>query len=151
MQINNPTLYSFLFFFILLQLSSFSQIKFKHLTLKDGLSQSTVNTIIKDKYGFMWFGTQDGLNKYDGYNFTVYKNIPGDSNSISDNYITAVVSDKSGDFWIGTANGLNKLKVDEEIFRRYYSPDSSIQLSDKYISAILEDDENNLWVGTWGS
>jgi len=127
-----------------------AQIKFKHLTLKDGLSQSSINTIIKDKFGFIWFGTQDGLNKYDGYTFTVFKNRTGDSTSISDNYITAAIADKNGDLWIGTANGLNKLKIEEEIFQRYKSPVDSLQLSDKYISSLLVD-ENFLWVGTWGT
>jgi len=61
--------------------------KFEHLSLEDGLSQSTVYAILQDNKGFMWFGTQDGLNRYDGYQFTIYRHNPTDSNSLSHNEI----------------------------------------------------------------
>lgn len=64
-----------------------SNIRFNHLTVQDGLSQSAVTVIFQDKHGFMWFGTQDGLNRYDGYNFKIFKNIPSDSTSLTDNFI----------------------------------------------------------------
>ena len=73
--------------------SVFSQrqnIKFDHLDINSGLSQNNVMCILQDKQGFMWFGTRDGLNKYDGYKFTVYKNDVKDSNSISNNFITGI-------------------------------------------------------------
>ncbi|MEJ2507691.1 MAG: two-component regulator propeller domain-containing protein, partial [Ignavibacteriaceae bacterium] len=72
---------------------------------ENGLSQNTVHYILQDNDGFMWFATEDGLNKYDGYNFTIYKNDPHDKNSISDNFIWTIYQDKSGILWIGTNSG----------------------------------------------
>lgn len=83
------------------------QIRFKHLTTEDGLSHSWVKSICQDSLGFMWFGTNDGLNKYDGYNFTVYKHILNNNKSILDNSIGAIYEDKNGNLWIGTDFGLN--------------------------------------------
>ena len=80
-------------------------LKFEHISLVEGLSQSIVNVIHQDQKGFMWFGTEDGLNKYDGYSFKVFKHNPFDSNSIRDNNIIAIHEDRSGDFWIGTFAG----------------------------------------------
>ena len=68
-----------------------NEIGFRHLSVDDGLSQSTVMCIAQDQEGFFWFGTQDGLNRYDGYTFTIFRKIPGDTNSLSDNYITALL------------------------------------------------------------
>src|SRR5882757_9839465 len=79
--------------------------KFSQLTTLDGLSQSTVNCILKDKFGFLWFGTQDGLNKYDGYTFTVYRNNPKDPRSIPDNQIKCIFEDRQSNLWIGTLGG----------------------------------------------
>ena len=73
-------------FFIQLSFAQ-SEIRFKKLSIEHGLSQSTVETIIQDQSGFMWFGTEDGLNRYDGYQFRIYKNDPDDSTSISNNNI----------------------------------------------------------------
>jgi len=82
---------------------------FRQITIKEGLSQSSILAILQDQEGFMWFGTGNGLNKYDGYNFTVYLNDPYDSTSISDNEITSIYEDKDGYIWIGTISGiLNK-------------------------------------------
>jgi len=92
------------------------QIEFRHLRVKDGLSQGWVRSICQDQQGFMWFGTNEGLNKYDGYNFTVYKNNPEDTNSISNNAIESIYEDKSGNLWIGTENGLNLYDRDNDRF-----------------------------------
>ena len=75
---------------------------FEHISLEQGLSQSTVLSIIQDHEGYLWLGTQEGLNKYDGYKFTIYKNDPKNPNSISDNWITVLYLDKDGNLWIGT-------------------------------------------------
>ena len=90
--------------FLYAQKNNFS---FDHLGIRDGLSQSYVNCVVQDKHGFMWFGTQDGLNKYDGYHFNVYKNYPKESNSISSNFIHDIKIDERGNLWIATDNGLN--------------------------------------------
>src|SRR5690242_14679567 len=72
----------FCFVLLVSKLPAQPGVKFTHLTNLDGLSQSIVQTIIKDRYGFMWFGTQDGLNRYDGYKFKVYRHVPKDTNSL---------------------------------------------------------------------
>jgi ligand-binding sensor domain-containing protein len=81
------------------------QLKFLHLDREAGLSQSNVTCILQDSRGFMWFGTRDGLNKYDSYQFTVYKNSVDDTSSISNNFITYIIEDKKGMIWIATWGG----------------------------------------------
>ncbi|MDZ7289998.1 MAG: histidine kinase [candidate division KSB1 bacterium] len=131
---------------------SYSQtaaLKFEHLSLEQGLSQIAVYSIIQDHKGFMWFGTRDGLNKYDGYNFTVYKNIPFDSTSLSDNWVRALHVDKSGALWVGTSNGLNKFDPKTERFTHYkHDPNNPHSLSDNRVLSILEDRMGTLWIGT---
>ncbi len=86
-----------------------NDIRFDHLSTEDGLSQDTVFSILQDRKGFMWFGAQDGLNRYDGYEFRQYKNNPKDENSLSGNFISALYEDASGFLWISTRyNGLNR-------------------------------------------
>ena len=75
-------------------------IQFTHLNVEDGLSQSTVFSIIQDRDGFMWFGTEDGLNRYDGYNFHIFKTDLSDTNSLISNFVTALHQDKNGFIWI---------------------------------------------------
>ncbi|MEP5913001.1 MAG: two-component regulator propeller domain-containing protein, partial [Flavobacteriaceae bacterium] len=87
--------------------AQFNNSKFENLDTVDGLSSSTCLTIFQDTEGFLWFGTIDGLNKYDGYEFTIYKSILNDPNSISNNRINAIEEDIHGNLWIGTNNGLN--------------------------------------------
>ncbi len=126
-----------------------SPIKFYSLSIKQGLSQSTVNCILQDKKGFMWFGTQDGLNLYDGYNFKVFANDPLDSNSISDNFVHTIYEDKKGDIWIGTELGLNKFNRATQSFVQYKNiPGTSSTLSDNSVWAICEDSNGTLWIGT---
>src|ERR1700733_10382127 len=96
-------IYPGIFFLLLFPLYAFSQnsrLKFSHIGTDAGLSQSNVTCILQDSRGFMWFGTRDGLNKYDGYQFTVYKNIEGDQKSISNSFITSMIEDKKGNLWI---------------------------------------------------
>ena len=123
-------------------------IKFTNLSLKEGLTQSSVNCILQDKKGFMWFGTQDGLNRYDGYHFTVFKHDPADSTSLSDNFIQSMFEDKQGVLWIGTEGGLNKFDREKEQFIRYRQTANSIGLSNNIVWAICEDNQANLWIGT---
>src|SRR5688572_26245554 len=102
---------------------SFSQkenIQFEHLSMKDGLSMNPVMAIAQDKKGFLWFGTQDGLNRYDGYSFKIFKTNDNDSLSISDNFITSLASDTSGNIWIGTlSGGLNMYDTRKGCFVRF--------------------------------
>src|SRR5258706_6520106 len=97
-----------LHFFIFLPFNSLAQapkLKFKHITNENGLSNTTIEAIFQDKRGFMWFGTRDGLNRYDGYQFVIYRYDSKDSNSISDNYIQYIYEDRDQNLWIGTING----------------------------------------------
>jgi ligand-binding sensor domain-containing protein/signal transduction histidine kinase len=132
-------------------LSAQPDVKFTHLTNLDGLSQSTVQAIIKDRYGFMWFGTQDGLNRYDGYKFKVYRHLPKDTNSLRTNHIVTLYEDHQGDLWIGTNNGaLSKYERKHDHFIHYKEMNGDKPgLSQKTVTAIYEDRRNNFWVGTF--
>lgn len=125
-------------------------LKFERLSLLDGLSQNTVTSIIQDRQGFMWFATMDGLNKYDGYNFTVYKHIPVNPNSLSSNSLWALYQDKQGFIWVATVSaGLDRLDPRTETIT-HFSSDSlnPNSLSGNRIRALCEDDAGFLWVGT---
>ena len=140
--------FKILLFFILINCSSYSQsIKFNHLTVEDGLSNNKVFAVIQDRYGFMWFGTDDGLNRYDGYNFKIFKNNPDDTSSISDNTVRSLFEDKKGNIWIGTKSGvLNKFDPISEIFTKWkLNSKSAIYRS---IKSIYEDSKENIWIGT---
>jgi len=127
-----------------------NDIKFERISLEQGLSQATVWAIMQDSKGFMWFGTADGLNKYDGYSFTIYNHDPRDSTSISDNKIITIYEDKSGTLWIGTdGGGLNKFDRETEKFTHYkHEPSNPNSLSDNHILSICEDKSGALWIGT---
>ncbi len=108
---------------------------FDHLTVKQGLSQGDVLCIFQDSRGFMWFGTQDGLNRYDGYEFRVYKNDPQNPSTISENFVILIAEDTSGTIWIGTrANGsvLNKFDRLSETFT--HVPRDSVNLGAMRVS-----------------
>jgi len=125
-------------------------IKFRHLTIEEGLSQSSIFSILQDSKGFMWFGTEDGLNKYDGYNFKVYKNNPENLNSLSYNYVKAIHEDQSGVLWIGTyGGGFNKFDREMEQFI-YYQTDANNanSLTNNFVNSIYEDRSGMLWIGT---
>jgi len=142
-----------IFLFLLPNQSLFSveeSIKFHHLSIYDGLSQGTVNTILQDRKGFMWFGTQDGLNRYDGYTFTVYKYSPDDPNTLGVNYILSLCEDREGIIWIGTNNGgLNRYDPITGLFTRYpHRPGDPLGPGDNVVNAVYEDDRGILWLGT---
>ncbi len=141
----------FIITFQLLLLNGRSEdIRFKHLTIDNGLSQSAVFSILQDKQGFMWFGSKDGLNRYDGYEFKVFLHNAFDSSSISANYITSLFEDRQGWLWIGTKDGgLNKYYPETETFQRIplvsANPQDSLV---RQINAIIEDFDGNIWIGT---
>ena len=95
------------------------------LSLDDGLSHNLVYCITQDSYGFMWFGTQYGLNKYDGYKFTSYFNDPSNISSISSNLILTSFVDKNNNLWFGTSAGLNLYNYDLENFNTFDTPDQN--------------------------
>ncbi|MDP2209162.1 MAG: two-component regulator propeller domain-containing protein [Bacteroidota bacterium] len=144
--------FSFIVILPMLQcLGNTNSFKFHHLTVDDGLSQGTVLAIFQDSQGFIWFGTQDGLNRYDGKNFKIYKYNPTDSASISDNFIRTICEDSSKNLWIGTLNGLNKFNLLTEKFIRYTRDETDINsISSNDIFSIYVDQSNNIWIGTRG-
>jgi len=129
-----------------LQISA-QPLKFKQLTMESGLSNNRVFTIIQDRIGFMWFGTSDGLNRYDGYSFKVFRHDPNDSNSVSNNYIEALFEDSNSNIWIGTKDGiLNKYDHVKDKFSHWkLKSDVSGYNS---ITSIYEDSKSNIWIGT---
>lgn len=133
-------------------LGQIPELSFHHITVDDGLSQNTVLCIYQDSKGFLWIGTQDGLNRYDGYTFTVYKHDVFDSNSISLNYVWAILEDHAGALWIGTdGGGLNQLDRNTGRFIHYmHDPESSASLSSNFVLSIYEDRSGTLWIGTTG-
>jgi ligand-binding sensor domain-containing protein/signal transduction histidine kinase len=97
-------------------------LRFERLSVEQGLSQQSVLTILQDRRGFMWFGTQAGLNRFDGYRFTVYRNDPDDPGSIPDNYVLASHEDEQGRLWFGTKGGLARFDQATGKFVRYAAP-----------------------------
>jgi ligand-binding sensor domain-containing protein/signal transduction histidine kinase len=126
-------------------------IKFERISLEEGLSQSSVYCILQDSRGFLWFGTEDGLNKYDGYTFTVYRNVPDDPTSLSKNIIQAMAEDQDGMLWIGTdGGGLNRFDRNTGQFLRYRASAGPSRLSSDYVRALHLDKEGMLWIATNG-
>lgn len=125
---------------------------FEHITMENGLSQSTILAIAQDQYGFLWLGTQEGLNRYDGYGFTVYKHNPYDKNSLSDNWITALLIDQEGKLWIGTnAGGLNLFDPDKDSFICFrHDPANPNSISDDRILTLSKGNQGSIWIGTMG-
>ncbi len=125
-------------------------VKFERIGFEEGLSQTTVYTVFQDHKGFMWFGTRDGLHKYDGYSFKVYRNKPGDSSSISNSTIRAIYEHDSV-LWIGTERGLNRFDSQTERFTHYLNDPTNVSsLSHNRIRAIIADTSGDLWIGTNG-
>jgi PAS domain S-box-containing protein len=129
-----------------------SIIRFEHLTIEDGLSQNAGLAIFQDSKGYLWIGTQDGLNRYDGYTFKIYKHDSDDPASISHNSILAIEEDKDGYLWIGTwGGGLNRFDPAAETFIPYhFDPREPASLSNDTVTAITQDSSGVLWVGTLG-
>ena len=124
-------------------------LSFQHLTTLDGLSQNDGLSIISDHQGFMWFGTRDGLNKFDGYQFTVYKNNPQLPSSISGNEVWALLEDTDSNLWIGTNTGLNLYDRESDQFIVFKEDrDNPNSLSSNYITSMIEDGHGNIWIGT---
>jgi len=129
-----------------------AHLNFTSLTSKDGLLSNTVNAILKDRYGLMWFATDDGLNKFDGTNFTVYRHIPGDSTSLRANEVLALYEDSRG-LWIGTSGGAISL-YDRKKDRFVAFPpagDSSGLVSNAVIRGICSDGRGKIWIAQFES
>jgi ligand-binding sensor domain-containing protein/AraC-like DNA-binding protein len=124
-------------------------LKFKHISLEKGLSQSSITCILKDSRGFMWFGSEDGLNKYDGTDFTVYRHMSTDKESLSSSYIHAIAEQEDGFLWIGTNNGLNYFNPDSEKFTRYvHNPNDPKSVSHNNVNTLYLTHDKRLIAGT---
>lgn len=131
--------------------SSHAQLKFKHLTINQGLSQNSVLCMWQDREGFVWIGTEDGLNRYDGYEFKHYKHDDRNKKSISSSFINSIIEDAAGNLWIATADGLNvyNKRNDEFIRISTTSPKAlKLNLNRDFINSLFLDDKNNIWIGT---
>jgi signal transduction histidine kinase/ligand-binding sensor domain-containing protein/DNA-binding response OmpR family regulator len=146
--------FGLLLLLILLNLSfAYSQQKqiiFDHIENKQGLSQSNVLCILQDSRGFMWFGTRDGLNRYDGYRFKVFKTEPANKNSISNNFITDMLEDSAGNLWIATwGGGISRFERSSNKFFNYkHDINNSNSVADNYVNAIALDKDGNIWLAT---
>jgi ligand-binding sensor domain-containing protein/serine phosphatase RsbU (regulator of sigma subunit) len=132
--------------------SSLPKLELKSLSIDNGLSQNSVNTLLEDKDGFLWIGTDDGLNRYDGQNITIYKHIRSDNTTIPDNQIMSLYEDKQGRIWIGTLAGLALYDNNTNQFTSFRkdetTKDSINSLVNNEVNAITEDKEGFLWIGT---
>ena len=123
-------------------------INFNNITIEDGLSQSTVESIFQDSRGYIWIGTNDGLDRYNGYDFKHYKYDKYDKNSIANNYIVDIIEDKNGYIWVSTIGGLSKIDPDKDEIKNYYSGEDSGNLSDDNLWQILCTKDNRIIAST---
>ncbi|MCU0235718.1 MAG: LuxR C-terminal-related transcriptional regulator [Acidobacteria bacterium] len=125
-------------------------VNFINVSKNDGLSHETVYSILQDRDGFVWLGTENGLNRFDGYDFTVFQHSPDSSSSLSHSAVLKLYEDRGGIIWVGTLNGgLNRFDPEKGAFTNYrHARDRSDSLSDDIVGAILEDRDGGFWIGT---
>src|ERR1700744_1004864 len=125
-------------------------LSFVHLGTAQGLSHSNVICTIQDSRGFMWFGTREGLDRYDGYTFIVYKNKAGDDNSLANNLVQGIVEDAQGYLWIGTwGGGVDRFDRRTEQWVHFkHNPADPHSLASNVVLCLLLDSQGHLWVGT---
>ena len=129
---------------------------FKRMNKASGLSHNKVNCILQDRRGFTWIGTDDGLNRYDGQNYMIFKNTPGDPSTISGNTITDLHEDKEGILWIATADGGisrydYRLPPEKKFLQYKHQPSDSSSIPVNIINSLEEDSKGNLWLATGGA
>jgi diguanylate cyclase (GGDEF)-like protein len=127
-------------------------IRFDRISREQGLSQSAINSIAQDRHGFMWFATEDGLNRYDGYTFTVFKHDREDPGSLSHDFVWSVFEDRTGTLWVGTdGGGLSRWNPDDDSFSHFRNdPRDPESLNHDRVRVLYEDREGTLWIGTDG-
>ncbi|CAM2006101.1 hybrid sensor histidine kinase/response regulator [Acanthopleuribacter pedis] len=128
------------------------ELKFKTYTNRDGLSQNSVLAITQDTRGFMWFGTRDGLNRFDGYSFKVFYTQTGNPNSLANNYIRSLLADPDGGIWVGTQNGgLSKYDPRRDLFQSYATQSAPpMQLPGDFVADLAFDHDGGLLIATDG-
>lgn len=149
-KISRKSFYLIFWFFLAGYAHAFAQsIRFNALSINDGLSQASATCFTQDRAGFIWVGTRDGLNRYDGYSFSTLQYDLTDSASISNNSITDLVSDRNGNVWAGTNFGLNRIDgntLRTETFYHWFEDSASV--SSNHIRALAQDKLGRIWVGT---
>jgi ligand-binding sensor domain-containing protein/signal transduction histidine kinase len=134
-------------------------LNFEQLSVKDGLAQETVTAIVQDQLGYMWFGSQHGLSRYDGYRVTVFRTIPNDPRSLADNWVQVLHVDRKNRLWVGTRGGLQRFDAATGDFTRFPAPSvtapatasASAQQGERgrqQVQAIISDGYGQLWLGT---
>ncbi len=133
-------------------LAPFPRPSFDHLTIEDGLSQNAVLAILQDRQGYLWLGTQDGLNRYDGYTFTTYRHAGDLPTSLSNSSVLALAEDPAGILWVGTwGGGLNRFDPVTGVFSAYrHDPDDPTSLADDTVTDLLIGRDGAFWVATLG-
>ncbi|MEO6976833.1 MAG: two-component regulator propeller domain-containing protein, partial [Mucilaginibacter sp.] len=139
-----------LLFWISARVNAQTAINFTSITIKEGLSSNTVNAVIKDRFGMMWFGTANGLDKFDGSNFVIYRHQDGSRNTIPSNEVLSLFEDNKGIVWVGTSGGgLSYYDRKFDRFTNFKGDGSWPEVSTVSIRAICQDHEGKLWVGTY--
>ncbi|GAA0820411.1 ligand-binding sensor domain-containing protein [Clostridium tertium] len=123
-------------------------INFKRITVEDGLSQTSVEYLFQDSKGYMWIGTIDGLNRYNGSRFEVFRYSKDKPNSISGNYISAITEDDEGNIWVGTSRGLNRINTHTSEITTYLPGINGCNLSNYNITEILIDSKGDIYIAT---
>jgi signal transduction histidine kinase/ligand-binding sensor domain-containing protein/DNA-binding response OmpR family regulator len=124
--------------------------QFTATSSKEGLASNTVNAILKDRYGFVWFGTEDGLTRFDGLNYKVYRHSAKDTTTLWSNEITSLHEDRAGRLWIGTSTSLHLYNRKKDSFFHYRSNNEVRGFSSAVIKAVCSDFEGKIWVATLG-
>ena len=118
-------------------------------TIENGLSQTRVNLSFSDSYGYLWVGTSNGLNLYDGYRFQIFKHVPYDTTSLSHNFIRCIAEDEKSNLWIGTDYGLNYYNRSTGRFKQYlHNQDDSLSISGHQILSVYPDRKGFIWIKT---
>ena len=127
--------------------------RFEHIAIEDGISDIRTPAILQDRHGFMWFGTFDGLNRFDGYEYTIYRSDPSDSTSLGENHIEELYEDSQGNIWIASQGpniGLCRYNPQADAFVRYvHNPEDSTSIGLTAVSSIIETSDGYLWFGSW--
>ncbi|WP_302640861.1 two-component regulator propeller domain-containing protein, partial [uncultured Clostridium sp.] len=122
--------------------------RFNNISIEDGLSQATVETMMQDSKGYIWLGTNDGLDRYNGYTFKKYSYEKGSKNSLVNGYILDIKEDIEGNIWVATAAGISKIYNDGEKVQNYTSDSKSGNLSNDNTATMLISSSNKIYVGT---
>lgn len=153
MQLANSPLKRTSFYVVLLLISimAMGQFRFSHLGISNGLSQNSVHCIFQDSEGYIWLGTQDGLNRYDAYSFRTFRHNKSDTISISDNFVIGITEDDAHNLWIATRNGMNRFDRKTEKFDRIFPDGMDKSYFHNAVRQIFRNKEGNIYFNALGS